>query len=140
MTEAGPTASQASVRSVRRFLRDALERRNTMTTESTSNMQYSWSLDLRELLNLDDFTISWLTMTTDLVIRTGIGSTNCVREGPTTIHFIEVPIAYLVDNATEPDFVVLELTQIDDVTLSHLRPAWAGAEAVRDIAMAQVES
>ena len=33
MTEAGPTASQASVRSVRRFLRDALERRNTMTTD-----------------------------------------------------------------------------------------------------------
>jgi len=111
-----------------------------MTTKPTSNLQYSWSLDLRELLLLDDFTISWLTMTTDQVISTGIGSTDCVREGPTTVHFIEVPTAHLLGTADEPDLVVLELTQVGDVTLSHLRPALAGAEPVRDIAMAGVES
>ncbi len=111
-----------------------------MTTKPTSNLQYSWSLDLREVLSFDDLTISWLTMTTDLVISTGIGSTDCCSEGPTTVHFIEVPAAHLVGTANEPDLIVLELTEVGDVTLSHLRPAWAGAEPARDIAMAGVES
>lgn len=111
-----------------------------MTINPTTNLQYSWSLDLREILLLDDFSLGWITMTADLLINTGIGGAKCYREGPTTAHFIEVPAAYLVGEVSEPDLIVLEITRGDDMALAHLRSAWAGAEPVRDISLAGVES
>lgn len=111
-----------------------------MTTQPTSNLQYSWSLDLKGVLLFDDFTVSWLTMTADLLISTGIGSTESYSEGPTTLHFVEVPTSFLVGVANELDFIVLELARAADMTLAHLRPACAGVEPVRDIAMEGVGS
>ena len=111
-----------------------------MTAQSTSNLQYSWSLDLREVLLQDEFTISWLTMRTDLLIDTDIGSAEAHRLGPTTIHFIEVPTPYLISPIDDADLIVLELTRAGDVTLAHLRPAWSGTEPIMDMAQAEVPS
>lgn len=107
-----------------------------MTTKPTSNLQYSWSLDLREILPRDDFTIDWLSMTTDLLLKTGIGSAETSHEGVTTLHFIEVPISCLVGDANESDVIVLEITRAGVMTLAHLRMTWSGGEPTRDIAMA----
>lgn len=107
-----------------------------MTTQPTSNLQYSWSVDLKDILFRAEFTISWITITTNLLISTGTGSAESYDEGPTTVHFIEVPTHYLGNTPNEPDLIVLEITRTDHTTLAHLRPACAGAEPVRDIAMA----
>ncbi len=110
------------------------------TQRPTGSLTYSWSLDLKGVLDLDDFTISWITTTTHLIIGTGIGGTERCSEGPTTVHFIEVPTHYLRNATNEPDLVVLEITRIDDMIMAHLRPAFAGAEPVRDVAMAGASS
>ncbi len=111
-----------------------------MTTYPTSKLQYSWSLELSNELLLDHFTISWLTMTTELIVSTGIGATESYREGPTTLHYIEVPIDFLVGCPQDVELLVLEVTSTSYMTLAHLRLASSGTEPTADMALAEVWS
>lgn len=112
-----------------------------MTNHPTSNLQYSWSLELSNELRLDEgTTIDWLMATTDLIIGTGFGATETVREGPTTFHYLLVPPRFLVGCPQDDELLVLEVTSISEVTLAHLRLAASGFEPTADMAVAEVWS
>ncbi len=111
-----------------------------MTTYPTTDLQYSWSLDLSKELLLDDFTLSWLTMTTELILSTGIGATESYQEGPTTLHYIEVPTGLLVGCPHGEELLILEVTTTSYVTLVHLRLVSSGFEPTMDTAWVEVSS
>ena len=112
-----------------------------MTTYPTSNLQYSWSLELSNELRVDEgITTDWLIATTDLMIGTGIGATETFREGPTTFHYLLVPPQFLVGCPQDDELLVLEVTSISEVTLAHLRLAASGVEPTADRAVAEVWS
>lgn len=112
-----------------------------MTTYPTSNVQYSWSLELSNELRLDEgTTIDWLIATTDLILSTGFGATETFREGPTTFHYVLVPTQFLVGCPQDDELLVLEVTSISEVTLAHLRMAASGVEPTTDMAVAEVWS
>lgn len=112
-----------------------------MTIYPTSNVQYSWSLELSSELRLDeDTTIDWLIATTDLIIGTGFGATETFREGSTMFHYLLVPPQFLVGCPQDDELLVLEVTSINEATLAHLRLAASGVEPAADMAVAEVWS
>ncbi len=111
-----------------------------MTSHPTSNLAYSWSVELGSELRLDHSTIEWLMATTDLILSTGFGATETAREGPTTFHYLVVPTRFLVGCPRHEELVVLEVTSTSCLTLAHLRLAASGVEPKADIAQAEVWS
>jgi hypothetical protein len=109
-------------------------------TTPTSNLQYSWSLDLRQVLPRDPRIVSSVAVKAGLILATGIGSRETETNGPTTLHFFDIPNAAIDGLGATSEVVVLEVSSLDDLTVALLRPAWVGSEPCVDTVFAGVGS